>query len=249
MILVTGPTGSGKTSTLYSCMSLINSLETNITTIEDPVEYQLPGVNQVAVNPEIHMGFAQGLRAILRQDPDVIMVGEIRDAETAAIGIRAAMTGHLVFSTLHTNTALGAYVTLQHMGAPTYMAAEAILALVAQRLVRKICEECRAPHAPDEEIVRKMWPKGEKPDQFFHGKGCDVCLGSGYKGRVGLFEVVESTAALRNLAARGALEEELVKQATKLNHISLLDVGRERIRDGVTTLEEVVFQTMALGRE
>jgi type IV pilus assembly protein PilB len=245
MTLVTGPTGSGKTSTLYACLAAVNSLETNIVTIEDPVEYQLAGVNQVQVNPDIDMGFAEGLRAILRQDPDVIMVGEIRDPETAGIAIRAALTGHLVFSTLHTNTAVGAYSTLGHMGIQPYMTSGAVLAVVAQRLVRKICEKCRKQVAPAAELAATLWGEGKSPEKVHVGAGCDNCIGSGFKGRTCLFEIVETTPELRKLIAKGSAESALARQAVKDGCVTIADAAKQKIEAGVTSLEEACHQVLA----
>ncbi len=247
MILTTGPTGSGKTSTLYACLQMVNSMETNIVTIEDPVEYQLSGVNQVAVNPEIELGFAQGLRAILRQDPDVIMVGEIRDLETASIAVRAAMTGHLVFSTLHSNTALGAYGTLMHMGIKSYLSAAAIIALVAQRLVRQICTECVGEMAPDPVLASMLWGNEQPPDTLPCGKGCSRCMGTGYQGRTGLYEINETRGELRRYAAEGASEAKLAEMAAMTpGYMSMAQAGREKILAGETSLEEVCQQVMTL---
>ncbi|MCX7016169.1 MAG: GspE/PulE family protein [Candidatus Sumerlaeota bacterium] len=246
MILVTGPTGSGKSSTLYSCISLINSLETNIVTIEDPVEYQLPGVNQVPVNEDVEMSFAHGLRAILRQDPDVIMVGEIRDFETAAIAIRAALTGRLVFSTLHTNTALGAYTALAHMGVKPYLAAGAILAVVAQRLVRKVCVPCRATAPPNADLALALWPHGGAPAQVARGQGCEACMGTGYQGRTALFEILEATPELRAAVADDPSEISLARHVPREGVISILDAGRRKIEAGETTMEEVCYQVMTM---
>ncbi len=246
MLLATGPTGSGKTSTLYACLQSVNSLESNIVTIEDPVEYQLPGINQVNVNAEIQLGFAEGLRSILRQDPDVIMVGEIRDAETAAIAVRAALTGHLVFSTMHTNTALGAYSTLAHMGVPAYTSSAALLALTAQRLVRRICPACRESAAPAPDLAAMLWPDGAAPAAVWRGAGCDACMGIGYQGRAPLAEVIEATPALRRLAAQGGSEEELRGQAAADGFLSIADVARRQVAAGKSTLEEVCYQLMSL---
>ncbi len=246
MTLVTGPTGSGKTSTLYACLAAVNSLETNIVTIEDPVEYQLEGVNQMQVNPDIEMGFAEGLRAILRQDPDVIMVGEIRDPETAGIAIRAALTGHLVFSTLHTNTAIGAYATLGHMGVQPYMTSGAVLAVVAQRLVRKICDNCRTEVKPAAELAMALWGEEEYPKKIQAGAGCDNCIGSGFKGRTCLFEIVETTPEMRKLVAKGSPESALARQAVKDGCVTIADAAKQKIEAGVTSLEEACHQVLAV---
>ena len=190
MVLVTGPTGSGKTSTLYAALNLLNKENRNLVTIEDPVEYQLEGINQVQVDPHIGVTFAEGLRSILRQDPDIIMVGEIRDSDTAHIAIRAAMTGHLVFSTLHTNSALGAIDALVHLGAVPFMVAGSLIGILSQRLVRKLCPACRKPMKTTSAINRQLGLAEDVRKRIYKPVGCDECLGSGYIGRTGVFEVI-----------------------------------------------------------
>jgi general secretion pathway protein E len=240
IILVTGPTGSGKTTTLYAGLQHINSRERNILTIEDPVEYQLPGIGQTQVNTKVDMSFARGLRAVLRQDPDVVMVGEIRDQETAAIAVQASLTGHLVLSTLHTNTAVGAVTRLQDMGIEPFLLASSLTLIVAQRLVRSLCPECRQPHTVDAtEGQRLQLPVGSV---VFTAVGCEHCNQSGYRGRTGLYEVIEVDAALRRLIHDGAGEQTLEQYARQ--HSESIDAhGRQRILAGDTTVEEVLRVT------
>lgn len=240
IILVTGPTGSGKTTTLYAGLQHINSRERNILTIEDPVEYQLPGIGQTQVNTKVDMSFARGLRAVLRQDPDVVMVGEIRDQETAAIAVQASLTGHLVLSTLHTNTAVGAVTRLQDMGIEPFLLASSLTLIVAQRLVRSLCPVCRQPHTVDDaEAQRLQLPVGSV---VFTAVGCEHCNQSGYRGRTGLYEVIEVDAALRRLIHDGAGEQALEQYARQ--HSESIDAhGRQRILAGDTTVEEVLRVT------
>ena len=203
LVLVTGPTGSGKTTTLYSALSELNSVEKKLITVEDPVEYRLPGINQVQVNDKIDLTFARVLRSALRQDPDIVLVGEMRDQETAQIGLRAAMTGHLVLSTLHTNSAASTPLRLMDMGVPRYMVGGSLQAVLAQRLVRVICESCTTPYAPTpHELTWVLQELGERAvmTQFFHGKGCSHCNGTGYRGRTGVYELLEMTRAVTEAA-------------------------------------------------
>ena len=240
IILVTGPTGSGKTTTLYAGLQHINSRERNILTIEDPVEYQLPGIGQTQVNTKVDMSFARGLRAVLRQDPDVVMVGEIRDQETAAIAVQASLTGHLVLSTLHTNTAVGAVTRLQDMGIEPFLLASSLTLIVAQRLVRSLCHVCRQPHTVDAtESQRLQLPVG---GVVFTAVGCEHCNQSGYRGRTGLYEIIEVDAALRRLIHDGAGEQALEQYARQ--HSESIDAhGRQRILAGDTSVEEVLRVT------
>ena len=241
MILVTGPTGSGKTTTLYAAISKINSPEKNIITIEDPIEYELKGVGQIQVNPKTNLTFAKGLRAILRHDPDVIMVGEIRDIETAEIAIQASMTGHLVFSTLHTNDAAGALTRLVDMGIEPFLIASSLMAVLAQRLVRKICPECKRPFKPDKAILEKH---GLPSDQlFWHGTGCPSCMDSGYKGRTGVFELLVIDNEIRKLLTRGADSETIKQAAIKKGMTTLFEDGLSKVKKGITTLDEVLRVT------
>ena len=240
IILVTGPTGSGKTTTLYAGLQHINSRERNILTIEDPVEYQLPGIGQTQVNTKVDMSFARGLRAVLRQDPDVVMVGEIRDQETAAIAVQASLTGHLVLSTLHTNTAVGAVTRLQDMGIEPFLLASSLTLIVAQRLVRSLCPVCRQPHRVDAaEGQRLQLPVGS---MVFTAVGCEHCNQSGYSGRTGLYEVIEVDAALRRLIHEGAGEQAL-EQYARQHSESINSHGRQRILAGDTSVEEVLRVT------
>ena len=245
MVLVTGPTGSGKTTTLYSALSRVNTIEVNIMTAEDPVEYNLMGINQVAVRNEIGMTFAAALKAFLRQDPNIIMVGEIRDIETGGTAIKAALTGHLVLSTLHTNDAPSTITRMIDMGIEPFNVSSAVNLIVAQRLVRRICSGCKAEHAySDDELkvigtTRKDW----EGVTFYKGTGCEKCAGSGYKGRAGLYEVMAFSPELRRLILRGASSAELQKQAMEEGMLTLRMDGIVKIRKGVTTLEEVVKET------
>jgi len=240
LLLVTGPTGSGKTTTLYSALSTINSPDVNITTIEDPVEYQLEGITQVQVDYAIELTFASGLRAALRQDPDVIMVGEIRDAETARIAIRAALTGHLVFSTLHTNSAVGAASALFHMGVPPYLVASALAGVVAQRLVKKICTECRYAFRPPKGLLRDLGLDEKSRRRMYRGKGCSACLNTGYSGRTGVFEILRITDPIRNLIIEQAPEEKLAEKATEQGFKNLREHALEKVYQGITSPDEVL---------
>ncbi len=243
IILVTGPTGSGKTTTLYSSLNIINSPEKNIITIEDPVEYQLPLIRQSQVNPKANLTFASGLRSILRQDPDIIMVGEIRDVETAEISVQAALTGHLVFSTLHTNDATGALSRLTDMGVEAFLISSSVAGILAQRLVRKICENCKEPHKPPPEILKKLEFKGNAPSTFYKGKGCKKCKSTGYKGRIGIFELLLMNDKIRDLVVKQASSSEIKQEAVKEGMVTMMEDGLEKVRNGVTTLEEVLQVT------
>ncbi|HOV32724.1 MAG TPA: ATPase, T2SS/T4P/T4SS family [Candidatus Hydrogenedens sp.] len=234
MILVTGPTGSGKTTTLYAALNQKNVMTESIVTLEDPIEYQLSGINQVQIDPDIGVTFANTLRAVLRQDVDVILVGEIRDTETAHIAIRAAMTGHLVFSTLHTNDAPDAINTLRNMGVPSYLISSALTAIVAQRLVRKICEICKFTYKPDTPILKEIGlPTTIK--KLYRGKGCDHCYHTGYKGRTGIFEILEITPQIRKMIVDNATPENIT-QVAKLR--TMADHCRDKIKEGIVTQEE-----------
>lgn len=238
MILVSGPTGSGKTTTLYAALTRLNDRNRNIMTVEDPIEYELEGIAQTQVNHRTEMNFARGLRAILRQDPDVIMVGEIRDRETAEVAVRASMTGHLVLSTLHTNSAVGSITRLIDIGVERYLLAPMVVGLVAQRLVRRLCSQCRREGTADKADVALLDGAIEEGDSIWHAAGCDVCHGEGYKGRVGLHEVVPVDRTLETLIHEGASEAELTRHARKLSP-SLLDDGVVKIREGLTSVAEV----------
>ncbi len=246
MVLVTGPTGSGKTNTLYSAISRVNSPETNIMTAEDPVEFNLPGINQVQMKEQIGLNFATSLRSFLRQDPNIVLVGEIRDFETAEVAIKAAMTGHLVFSTLHTNDAPSSINRLMNMGIEPFLVASSVHLVVAQRLVRRICNQCKEPYkVPDQALTNVGFSQDELSDiQPFRGRGCDTCSGTGYKGRVGLFEVMAVDDEIRELILSGASAYELRQMAIQNGMTSLRLSGLQKIREGVTSLEEVVRETV-----
>jgi type IV pilus assembly protein PilB len=247
MVLVTGPTGSGKTTTLYSALSRINTIEVNIMTAEDPVEYNLMGINQVLVRNEVGMTFAAALKAFLRQDPNIIMVGEIRDIETGGIAIKAALTGHLVLSTLHTNDAPSTITRMIDMGIEPFNVASAVNLIVAQRLVRRICKDCKVEHQylPEELKALGGDTKEFSGITFYRGKGCDTCGGTGYKGRAGLYEVMSLSPELRRMILKGASSTELSEQAVKDGMLTLRMDGLVKIRNGITTLEEVVKETAA----
>ncbi|HET9282246.1 MAG TPA: type IV-A pilus assembly ATPase PilB [Candidatus Angelobacter sp.] len=246
MVLVTGPTGSGKTNTLYSSVSLLNKPDTNIITAEDPVEFQLHGVNQVQMKESIGLNFAASLRAFLRQDPNVILVGEIRDFETAEIAIKAALTGHLVLSTLHTNGAPETISRLMNMGIEPFLVATAVHLICAQRLIRRICVECReeVPMPPQAKVESGFTPEEAKTVKIFKGRGCTNCNGTGYKGRAGLYEVMEVDDEIRELILIGASAVELKKKAIERGMITLRRSGLIKVKDGVTTLEEVARETL-----
>ncbi len=245
MVLVTGPTGSGKTTTLYSALQRINTVDTNIMTAEDPVEYNLPGINQVHVRSEIGLTFASALRAFLRQDPNIIMIGEIRDLETGGIAIKAALTGHLVLSTLHTNDAPSTIVRMIDMGIEAFNVASAVNLVVAQRLVRRICSGCKAPttYTPEEVRVLGADPATIAHISFMKGKGCDNCSGSGYRGRAGLYEVMAMSPSLRRMILTGGSTTELRDQAVSEGMLTLRMDGLKKLEKGITTLEEVVKET------
>ncbi len=245
IFLVTGPTGAGKTTTLYSALSAINSREQNIITVEDPIEYQLPGVGQIQVNPKIDLTFAQGLRSILRQDPDVIMVGEIRDGETAKIAVQAALTGHLVFSTLHTNDSAGALARLVEMGVEPFLAASALVGVLAQRLVRTICPNCKVSYKPEAKHLTELVEGVELPSDavFYRGRGCSKCMQVGYLGRTGLYELLEVNDPIRQLVTANADASSLRQQALKQGMRTLRQAGLVKVLAGQTTVEEVLRVT------
>lgn len=243
IILVTGPTGSGKTTTLYGALNKINLPDKKIVTIEDPVEYQINGINQIHVNPQIGLTFAAGLRSIVRQDPDVIMVGEMRDLETAEIGIRAALTGHLVFSTLHTNDAPSAVARLVDMGAQDYLLASSILGILAQRLVRVICPHCKVEQEVQPELLQEIGFPVDGEPRAYEGKGCKECVNTGYHGRLGIFELVLMDEEIRRLTISSADASQLRKAAIKQGMVTLRLDGFEKINQGVTTISEVLRVT------
>jgi len=246
MVLVTGPTGSGKTNTLYSSIARINTSETNIMTAEDPVEFNLPGINQVQVRENIGLNFAAALRSFLRQDPNIILVGEIRDFETAEIAVKAALTGHLVLSTLHTNDAPSTINRLMNMGIEPFLVASSVNLICAQRLVRKICTNCKAEHpiAPQALLQAGFSAEMAKDVVPMKGKGCEKCNNSGYKGRVGLYEVMDITDELRELVLVGASGLELRRKAIEEGMLTLRQSGLRKVKDGLTTIEEVARETV-----
>jgi type IV pilus assembly protein PilB len=246
MVLVTGPTGSGKTNTLYSSIARINTPETNIMTAEDPVEFNLPGINQVQVRENIGLNFAAALRSFLRQDPNIILVGEIRDFETAEIAVKAALTGHLVLSTLHTNDAPSTINRLMNMGIEPFLVASSVNLICAQRLVRRICAKCKVEHpmAPQALVQAGFSAEDAKAVMPMKGSGCDKCNNTGYKGRVGLYEVMDITDELRELVLVGASGLELRRKAIEEGMLTLRMSGLRKVKDGLTTVEEVARETV-----
>ena len=248
IILVTGPTGSGKTTTLYAALNRLSTIEKNVITLEDPVEFKMPLIRQSQVNHKAGMTFAKGLRAILRQDPDIVMVGEIRDTETAEIAVQAALTGHLVLSTLHTNSAAGAITRLHEMGIEPFLISTAVLGVIAQRLVRRICSDCKEEVAPDFEVPKQVLKElglGDDPSliKFYKGRGCKKCRDTGYRGRASILEVLPVTEQLRSTILKGASADEIHNEAVKGGMRPLLNDGWVKILKGVTTLEEVMRVT------
>jgi len=244
IILVTGPTGSGKTTSLYAALSELNDRSRNILTVEDPVEYSLPGIGQTQVNTKVDMTFARGLRAILRQDPDVVMIGEIRDRETVEIAVQASLTGHLVLSTLHTNTAVGAVTRIQDMGVEPFLLASSLVGVVAQRLVRTLCHECKTPYLADEAENELLGFAPDAQTTIYHANGCSECGGSGYKGRRGIYEIIEIDDEMKTLIHNGAGEIELNRHAREQSN-SIQQDGLQKVIAGETTLEEVLRVTKA----
>jgi type IV pilus assembly protein PilB len=247
MVLVTGPTGSGKTNTLYSALQSLNTIETNIMTAEDPVEFNLMGINQVQMKEQIGLNFAAALRSFLRQDPNIVLVGEIRDFETAEIAIKAALTGHLVLSTLHTNDAPSTISRLMNMGIEPFLVATSVNLIQAQRLIRRICKDCKKEHPLPAEALLEVGFSADEVSQMktYKGSGCQTCNNTGYKGRVGLYETMEVTDDIRELILIGASALELRKKAIDDGMITLRESGLQKIRNGVTTIEEVVRETVA----
>ncbi len=246
IILVTGPTGSGKTNTLYSAISTLNSTEKNILTAEDPVEFHIPGISQVNIKEEIGLNFSASLRSFLRQDPDIMLVGEMRDFETVDIAIKAALTGHLVFSTLHTNDAASTIARLMNMDIEPYLIADSVILIVAQRLVRRLCQKCRTVHKlPPEPLVDIGFSKEEaKSVKVYKPNGCSLCNNTGYRGRVGLFEALEITDEMKDLILSRAQSYQIKKQAIKQGMITLRQSGLTKIREGITSVEEVLRETV-----
>jgi type IV pilus assembly protein PilB len=248
MLLVTGPTGSGKTTTLYAALHRINTPQVNIVTVEDPVEYQFPGVNQVQVNADIDLTFAAGLRSILRQDPDVVMVGEVRDFETADIAVKAALTGHLVLTTLHTNDAASAFTRIVDMGVEPYLGSTAINLVVAQRLVRRLCERCKQPTDVDAAVLKRAQYRGPtngEEENFHQPVGCPYCRQTGYSGRLALLEVLPVTDELRKLMLSNADAHQIKQQALTQDMETLRQSGLRRAMEGITSLQEVLRVTAA----
>ncbi len=246
IILVTGPTGSGKTTTLYAALQKINREDINIMTVEDPVEYQFPQIRQVQINPRAGLTFASALRSFLRQDPDVIMVGEIRDLETAEIAVQAALTGHLVFSTLHTNDAPSAFVRLVEMGVEPFLVSGSLLGVVAQRLVRKVCERCREYYVPSPDYIAmlRLEKKVDEGIKFVRGRGCKICNRTGYKGRIGIFELLKIDSGMRELILKRPSTEEMREYARKKGMKTLREAAIEKLLSGITTPQEVLRVTL-----
>jgi len=243
IILVTGPTGSGKTTTLYSALSKINSPERKIMTVEEPVEYSVEGINQIPVNSKIGLTFARGLRHILRHDPDIIMVGEIRDLETAEIAIRASLTGHLVFATLHTNDAAGAATRLIDMGIEPYLVASSVVGILAQRLIRVIDNDCKIEYQPDKEYLKDLRFKISNGEKFYKGKGCDKCLNTGYYGRSGIYELLVMNEPLKKIIMDHAMTSEIKAAAIANGMRTLREDGWEKVKEGLTTIDEIIKVT------
>jgi type IV pilus assembly protein PilB len=246
IVLVTGPKGSGKTNTLYSAIAKLNQPDTNILTAEDPVEFQLPGINQVQMKEQIGLNFAAALRSFLRQDPNIILVGEIRDFETAEIAIKAALTGHMVLSTLHTNDAPSTISRLMNMGIEPFLVATSVHLIVAQRLIRRICVNCKMedPHTPEALIQLGFTPEEAKTAKVFKGAGCEVCRNSGTKGRCGLYEVLKITDEIRELILVGASSLEIRRKGIEQGMLTLRRSGLRKVMDGVANIEEVVKETV-----
>jgi type IV pilus assembly protein PilB len=240
IVLITGPTGSGKSSTLYAALNKLNNETVNIITIEDPVEYQLEGINQIQVNHNVGMTFAAGLRSILRQDPNIIMVGEIRDSETVEVAIRASLTGHLVLSTLHTNDSIGTVTRLLDMGVEPFLLASSLSGIVAQRLVRKVCRDCGEVHEPSKREIEIFAKRGMKIDKITRGKGCSFCNMTGYKGRIALHEVLVINDEMQRVIMNGESFQKLKELARKSKTIFLIDDGLLKVKQGLTTTEEVL---------
>lgn len=251
IILVTGPTGSGKTTTLYAALSSINSPEVNIITIEDPVEYQIEGIGQIQVNPKIDLTFAQGLRSIVRQDPDVILIGEIRDLETAEIAIQSSLTGHLVFSTLHTNDAASAVTRLIDMGIEPYLVTSSVIAIIAQRLVRVLCPKCKEAYIPDDESLTNLGlDKNQTEGKVFYRKtGCAACMNTGYRGRTAIFEILILDDAMKRIILKTSDSNQIQEEAVRRGMATLLADGARKAIEGTTTIEEVFRVTRILKRE
>ncbi|MCL4478272.1 MAG: type II secretion system ATPase GspE [Deltaproteobacteria bacterium] len=245
IILVTGPTGSGKTTTLYSVLSTLNSSELNILTIEDPVEYQIKGIGQIQVNPKIELTFANGLRSILRQDPDVVLVGEIRDKETAEIAVQASLTGHLVFSTLHTNDAAGGITRLVDIGVEPFLVSSSVVAIIAQRLVRTICPDCKTAYKPDNDELLEIGIKAAQLQDgiIYKGEGCNNCVNTGYRGRTGIYEIMLVDEELRSMITKGIDSSTIKREAIKKGMTTLKQDGARKVIEGTTSIQEVLRVT------
>jgi type IV pilus assembly protein PilB len=245
-VVVTGPTGSGKTTTLYAALQQLNDIETKILTVEDPVEYDIDGLIQCQVNTEQELTFARLLRSFLRQDPDIILIGEIRDLETAQIAVQASLTGHLVFSTLHTNDAPSAITRLRDMGVPPFLITATVEGILAQRLVRKICVECRTQFDPSDELLMELQlPVAQaRKYKFYYGKGCARCNNSGYKGRMGIYELMAVNDDVRDMITSDASVDELRNLARTQGMTTLREAGLKLIFDGHTTIDEIVRETV-----
>ncbi len=243
ILLVTGPTGCGKTTTLYASLRKIDTVDKNIITVEDPVEYHIGRVRQSQINPKAGLTFATGLRSILRQDPDVIMVGEVRDLETAEIAIQAALTGHLVFSTLHTNDAAGALTRLIDMGVESFLVASSVIGILAQRLVRRVCDGCKEEYRPSDELLKELDLLGQKEIVFWRGRGCKACRQTGYKGRIGLFELLTINEEIKRLIIMKSSSSEIKKSFAGIGMKTLREDGMTKVLQGITTLDEVLKAT------
>jgi type IV pilus assembly protein PilB len=251
IVLVTGPTGSGKTTTLYSILTKLNTVTTNIVTLEDPVEYQIIGINQVQINPQAGLTFAAGIRSFLRQDPNIILVGEIRDRETTQLAIQAALTGHLVFSTLHTNDAASTIPRLIDLGGEPFLIASVLDCIIAQRILRRVCEYCKEEYTPEEPVIKdivtilnqlvpKEYTDGSKPLKLYRGKGCEECQGTGFLGRIGIYEVLIITQAMNRLIFKSASANDIFNQAVAEGMVTLKQDGYLKALQGKTTIEEVI---------
>ena len=240
MILLVGPTGSGKSTTLYAMIRDLAREEVNIVTLEDPVEYHIPGVSQCQINEKTGMTFANGLRSILRQDPDIIMIGEIRDEETAEIAVQASITGHLVVSTLHTNSAAGTITRMLNMGVEGYLLADSVIGVIAQRLVRRLCPNCKQPHKPTE-YERKLLNLDDLDEtMIFEAKGCPMCANTGYKGRIGVYEMMEINAEMKDAIAKDASTAEIKHLAVENGMETLAAGARRKVLEGITSVSELV---------
>jgi type IV pilus assembly protein PilB len=239
VVMIVGPTGSGKSSTLYSMIRELNTEQVNLITLEDPVEYNIAGINQVQIDDKVGMTFASALRAVLRQDPDIVAVGEIRDGETADIAMRAALTGHLVLTTIHTNDAFSSIERLTDIGVPPYLTATAVTGIISQRLVRRVCPNCKEEYEPNAEELALMGMKPAAGQKFYRGRGCPMCFNSGYRGRIAVFEILVFNDAIRDGILKGLSHEDLKKLTAGRDFTSMADNCRRLVLDGTTTVDEV----------